>query len=88
MKKFLYLPSGYKNRTNRVVTGISKTGEMSPKGTVTHTETWDDRVAALARPAGIHYLQEPDGHIRPLTFTEMVDRGYFTVGRGPLGVRR
>ena len=88
MKRFIYLPSGYKKRTNRVVTGISKSGEMSLKGTVTHTETWDDRVAALARPAGIHYLREPDGHIRPLTFQEQVDRGYFIPGRGPIGVRR
>ena len=88
MRRFLYLPSGYKKRTHRVVTGVAHTGEISPKGVVTHTETWDDRVKAEVGPAAIRYLREPDGHIRPLTFTEMVDRGYFVVGRGPIGVRR
>lgn len=87
VKKFLYLPSGYKKRTNRIVTGIAKSGEVSPKGTVAHTSHWDDRVDAEVAPAGIHYLREPDGHIRPLTFNEMVAKRYFVVGRGPVGVR-
>ena len=86
-RPFLYLPSDYKTRTHKVVTGIAESGEMSEKGTVTHTETWDDRVAVDAAPAGIRYLREPDGTIRPLTFQEQVDRGYFIVGRGPIGVR-
>ena len=85
---FLYMPSDYKKRTHKVVTGVAKTGEISPKGVVTHTETWDDRVKAEVGPAGIRYLREPDGTVRPLTFQEQVDRGYFIVGRGPIGVRR
>ena len=88
MRRFLYLPSGYKKRTHKVVTGVARTGEISPKGVVTHTETWDDRVKAEVGPAAIRYLREPDGHIRPLTFKEQVERGYFIVGRGPIGVRR
>ena len=87
MKTFLYLPSGYKTRTNRVTTGIAQTGEVSRKGTVTHVEHWDDRVDAVVGPATVRYLREPDGTIRPLTFAEQVDRGYFVVGRGPIGVR-
>ena len=85
---FVYLPSYYKKRTHKVVTGVSRTGEISPKGVVTHTETWDDRVKAEVGPAGIRYLRERDGTIRPLTFQEQVARGYFIVGRGPIGVRR
>ena len=88
MKRFLYLPSGYKKRTNKIVTGVARTGEVSLKGIVTHVETWDDRVAATVGPAGIRYLREPDGHIRPLTHQEQIDRGYFIPGRGPVGVRR
>ncbi len=86
-RPFLYLPSDYKKRTHKIVTGVAESGEMSEKGTVTHTETWDDRVAATVGPVGIRYLREPDGTIRPLTFQEQVDRGYFIVGRGPIGVR-
>ena len=87
-RPFLYLPSDYKKRTHKIVAGVAKTGEVSPQGIVTHVETWDDRVAATVGPAGIRYLREPDGHIRPLTFQEQVDRGYFISGRGPIGVRR
>ena len=88
MRRFLYLPSDYKKRTNKIVTGVARTGEVSEQGIVTHVETWDDRVAATVGPAGIRYLREPDGHIRPLTFQEQVDRGYFIPGVGPIGVRR
>ena len=88
MKRFLYLPSGYKKRTHKIVTGVAKTGEVSEQGVVTHTESWDDRVKAVVSTAGIRYLREPDGTIRPLTFQEQVDRGYFIVGRGPIGVRK
>ena len=88
MKRFLYLPSGYKKRTNKIVTGVAKTGEISKQGVVTHTESWDDRVKAVVSTVGIRYLRNPDGTIRPLTFQEQVDRGYFIVGRGPIGVRK
>ena len=88
MKQFLYLPSGYKKRTNRVVTGVSKKGEISPKGIVTHTEFWDDRVKAEAAPAGIHYgLSKSTGELRPLTYAEQVAKGYIVPGKGPTGVR-
>ena len=86
-RPFLYLPSDYKKRTHKVVTGVAKSGEMSEKGTVIHTETWDDRVSVDAAPAGAHYIRDPDGNPRLMTFDEMVDRGYFIVGRGPVGVR-
>ncbi len=33
--------------------GIAKTGQVSNKGTVTHTDYWSGRVAALARPTTI-----------------------------------
>ena len=88
MRPFLYLPSGYKKRTHKVVTGVARTGEVSAKGIVTHVETWDDRVAATVSPAGMRYIRDPDGTIRPMTFKEQVDRGYFIPGRGPIGVRR
>ncbi len=87
-RPLLYLPSDYKKRTHKVVTGVARTGEVSKQGVVTHTETWDDRVKAEVRPAGIRYLRERDGSIRPLTFQEQVARGYFIVGRGPIGVRQ
>ena len=85
MRPALFLPSDYKKRTRRVVSGVAKTGEVSPKGTVTHIEHWDDRVSVDAGPAGIHYIQDGDG-IRPMTFPELVEHGYFIVGRGPIGV--
>ncbi len=88
VKKFLYLPEGYKKRTNRVVTGIAKTGEVSSKGTVAHTSHWDDRVDAEVAPAGIHYgLSKSTGEIRPLTYAEQVEKGYIVPGRGPVGAR-
>ncbi len=88
MKQFLYLPSGYKKRTNRIVTGVSKKGEISLKGTVAHTEHWDDRVDAEVAPAGIHWgLSKSTGEMRPLTYAEQVEKGYIVPGRGPVGVR-
>lgn len=78
----------YKRKTNTVVEGVSKRGEVSPKGVVAHTEDWDGRVAATLGPVAIRYVREPDGHIRPMTMQEMIDRGYFVVARGPVGVRR
>lgn len=83
MRKFLYLPSGYKNRKHAVTTGVAKTGEVSPKGTVTHTEDWEGRVAADVAPAQIHLVVDPDGSIRNMTHEERLERGYFIPGRGP-----
>ncbi len=85
VKRFLYLPSGYKRRSNTVVVGRSQTGEVSQQGLVSHTESWDGRVAANVQRSTIRYVREPDGTIRPMTFKEMVAKGYFTVGEGPSG---
>ena len=89
MRKFFYVArSGIKNMTNTVVEGEARTGEISPKGLVSHTEDWEGRVQAAAAPSAIRYIREPDGHLRPLTFKEMVDRGYFIVAKGPTGIRK
>lgn len=86
MRKFLYLA---KNKRQHTVTeGIARTGEISPKGVVSHTEDWDGRIRADVGPTPIRYVVEPDGRIRPMTFKEMVDKGYFIIGKGPVGVRR
>lgn len=86
VRPFLYL-ARYRQKTNTTVAGVSKSGEVSPKGVVAHTEDWEGRIAATAAPAGIHYIRDPDGTIRKMTFKELVDHGYFIVGRGPTGVR-
>jgi len=95
MRKFLYvarrgpsyLKEGYKNRTNTTVVGEAQSGEISRKGVVAQTEDWEGRLAATAAPSAIRYIRDPDGTIRPMTFQELVDRGYFIVGRGPTGVK-
>jgi len=86
----IWLPkSGYKKSTNRVVEGIARTGEVSPKGTVAHVEDWDGRVAAEANPSSMHFAYSVStGELRRLTFQEMVDRGYFILGYGPKGAKR
>jgi len=88
MKPFLYLPSDYKKRRNTVVTGEARTGEVSPKGLVSHTEDWEGRVQAQAAPATLRLVRNPDGTLRNMTFQEMVDRGFFIAGRGPTAVRK
>ena len=82
-----FFKEGYKQSTNKIVEGRAATGEVSPKGLVSHTESWDGRVAANVAPAGIRYIKEGDS-FRPMTFAEMVERGYFIVGTGPKGVRK
>ncbi len=72
-------------KTNTVTTGRAKTGEVGPKGLVTHRETWAGNVAAVAAPATIHYTYDDDGNFRKLTMVEMVAKGYFILGRGPRG---
>ena len=69
-------------RTNITTEGIATTGEEHPRGTVSHKEYWDGRVAAMARPAPIHYGYNDAGEIRPLTMDEMIEKGYFIVGKG------
>ena len=70
-------------KTNTVVDGVAKTGEISPKGTVAHTEDREGRVAVLAAPATIRYIRDPDGTIRPKTMKEMIRDGQFVIGYGP-----
>ena len=86
MKPFIYLPSGYKRKTNTVIEGRSRTGEVSPKGLVAHTEDWEGRVAANAAPNSIHWIVDRGG-LRAMTMVEQVNRGYFIPGRGPRGMR-
>lgn len=78
-----YLPSGYKTRTNTVVKGVAKTGEVSPRGTVAETEDWEGRVKGAAMPATMRFVRDPDGRLRKMTLQEMIDRGLFFVGKGP-----
>jgi hypothetical protein len=93
-RKFFYLarkapallPSGYRLRQNTKVEGRAKTGEISKQGLVAHTEDWDGRLKASAAPAAIRYIKTSDG-VRPMTMQEMIERGYFIVGKGPKGVR-
>lgn len=87
MRKFIYLPQGYKNRTRTKVEGVARSGEISQKGVVSQTEHWDGRLSAAAGPAGVRLIRDPDGTIRNMTFAEMVARGYFIIGKGPIGVR-
>jgi len=86
-KRFLYLPSGYKNRTRTTVEGQSKTGEISKNGLVAHTEHWDGRVKSAAAPGSIRLILGPDGLPRNMVHAEEVARGYFIPGKGPIGVR-
>ncbi len=81
------LPSGYKRRRNTTVTGRARTGEIAKRGLVAHTEDWEGRVAALGAPAAIRYIKVGDAPPRPMTMKEMIERGYFVLGRGPKGVR-
>ena len=93
-RKFLYLarkapallPSNYRLRENTKVEGRAKTGEVSKKGLVAHTEDWEGRLRAAAAPSAIRYIKTPDG-FRPMTMKEMIDRGYFILGKGPKGIR-
>ena len=80
----LYLPSGYKQRTNTVVRGRARTGEVSPQGLVAEKEHWDGRVEGRAMPSTMRFVREPDGHLRKMTLREMIDRGLFFVGKGPV----
>ena len=61
---------------------------MARQGLVSHTESWDGRIAANVARSTIRYVREPDGTIRPMTFKEMVAKGYFTVGEGPSGFKK
>ena len=70
-------------KSNRTVEGRAKTGEVSPKGLVTHVERWNGATAATAQPAPMHWVYNDDGEVRPMTMPEMIAKGYFIVGRGP-----
>ena len=85
-KRFFYIARLGK-KVNTTVEGRAKSGEVSPKGLVAHTEDWQGRIRAASAPAAMRYIKTPDG-IRPMTMREMIDRGYFIVGKGPKGVRR
>lgn len=85
-KRFFYI-ARLGQKVNRTVEGRAKTGEVSPKGLVAHTEDWEGRVAAEAAPATIRLIRTRDG-VRPMTMPEMIERGYFIVGKGPNGKLR
>jgi hypothetical protein len=88
MKKTLYLMRYKRGATHTTVEGIARTGQVSPRGIVAHTEDQEGRIAAHIGPSAIRYIREPDGHIRPMTIREMIDRGYFLVASGPTGIHR
>lgn len=84
-----FLPGNFKDRRRRTTVGRARTGEVSPKGLVAHTEDWDGRIAADTAPATMHYAYSVStGQVRKLTFAEMVEKGYFVLGSGPKGVRQ
>ena len=85
VKRFIYLPSGYKRSNETRVEGRARSGEVARQGLVSHTEHWDGRVSANVQRSTIRYVRDPDGTIRPMTFKEMVAKGYFTAGQGPSG---
>lgn len=84
-KRFFYI-ARLGQKINKTVEGRAKTGEVSPKGLVTHFEDWQGRIRSTAAPAAMRYIKTPDG-VRLMTMREMIDRGYFIVGKGPKGVR-
>lgn len=81
-KPHIYI-ARYQKQTNTVVEGVAKTGEISPKGTVAHTEDREGRVSVLAAPAPIRWVRDPDGTLRPKTMKEMIRDGQFLIGVGP-----
>ncbi len=70
-------------RSNTVTEGRALTGEVSPKGLVTHVEEWSGEVAAIAQPATMHWIYDDDELLRPMTMPEMISMGYFIIGKGP-----
>ncbi len=48
-----YLPQGYKTSTRDRTEGVASTGQVSKKGTVTHTDHWDGRMDATVRPKAL-----------------------------------
>ena len=72
-------------RTNTVTEGRARTGEVGPKGLVSHREDWEGRVAVKAQPNTIHYVYDDEGMFRKMTMPEMIAKGYFIVGEGPYG---
>ena len=86
-KRPFYLPSGFKKRKNKVVTGVSKTGEVAPSGLVSHIEDWEGRVAVVAAPSTINYIwNKHTGEFRAKTMDELIKEGKFIRGKGPTGV--
>ena len=49
-----------RNRTE----GIAKTGQVSKKGTVTHTDYWSGKLSVIARPSTIHHKLSTDESFR------------------------
>ncbi len=87
MAKFsIYLPSGYRRSNVTQTVGRARSGEIAPQGLVSQTEFWDGRMSATVQRSTVRYVREPDGHIRPMTFKETVDKGYFILGQGPAGM--
>lgn len=85
----LYLPSGYKSHRHTKVTGTAATGEVSPNGLVAETEDWEGRVEAVVAPATVHWMWDRGARrFRPMTMTELRERGLFIDGAGPTGVQR
>ena len=77
-----------KTATHETVEGISRTGEISPLGTVKHIEDWEGRVEAIAGPPTQHFVYyKSTGELRRKTMKELIDEGKFYVGHGPTGLK-
>ena len=77
-----------KKATHETVEGISRSGEISPKGTVKHIEDWEGRVAAVVGPPTQHFVYfKSTGELRRKTLKELIDEGKFYVGHGPTGLK-
>ena len=63
VKRFVYLPSGYKRSNVTRTEGRAETGEVSRQGLVSHTEEWDGRVSANVQRSAIRYVRDPDGNV-------------------------
>lgn len=84
----LYLPNGFKDRTNTITEGQAESGEISPKGLVSHTEDWEGRISARVQPATVRVRWDPTiRKWRLKTMQELIDEGLFIVGKGPRGIR-
>lgn len=86
VKRVFYLPSNFKRRKNREVTGVAQSGEISDKGLVSVEEDWEGRQAVQANTATLHLTRLPDGRVVNKTREQLIEEGLIRIGQGPTGV--